>query len=397
MKKSTYNSPFYNNPYLKDMQAFYAKESPIPPPDPITPPVILTPSPVLPTITTVMDPYFRGGLDEEYVSSEDEGVTRVMAFMAITEDEPSVGKASANREKLASKFNSLNQELSLCKSKLSNLRNTNALNCSLQNEITRLNFENESLKDDISDLKKVIKKWTSSKVTLDQLLIEQVPGNIVCALGGRGKRKDEISKKEVLFTKADESLSETDPEITSHSELECDNQDPLHPLPKTFRGNVVKKKTQIMSPSVPDTCPKKKAGSSTKQLLLTLMEDVKEQVVVKKTLAKLKAQSSYGFSSRKAPMIPKPYIDYKYYCFNDHHSNECEYYPGYDICSSIAHETTHCDYLKRSVWYLDSGCSRYMTGVKQYLHKYSKESGPKVVFGDNTLCDTEGYGSVNCN
>ncbi|GJT75191.1 hypothetical protein Tco_1041916 [Tanacetum coccineum] len=42
------SSLFYNNPYLKDVQAFYAKESPIPPPDPITPPVILTPSPVLP-------------------------------------------------------------------------------------------------------------------------------------------------------------------------------------------------------------------------------------------------------------------------------------------------------------------------------------------------------------
>ncbi|GKF10899.1 hypothetical protein Tco_0048825, partial [Tanacetum coccineum] len=41
-------SPFYNNPYLKDMQAFYAKELPIPPPDPITPPAILTPSLVLP-------------------------------------------------------------------------------------------------------------------------------------------------------------------------------------------------------------------------------------------------------------------------------------------------------------------------------------------------------------
>nr|GEZ19041.1 putative reverse transcriptase domain-containing protein [Tanacetum cinerariifolium] len=41
-------SLFYNNPYLKDMQAFYAKESHIPPPDPITPPVILTPSSVLP-------------------------------------------------------------------------------------------------------------------------------------------------------------------------------------------------------------------------------------------------------------------------------------------------------------------------------------------------------------
>ncbi|GJX78388.1 hypothetical protein Tco_0325199 [Tanacetum coccineum] len=40
-------SPFYNNPCLKDVQAFYAKELPIPSPDPITPPAILTPSPIL--------------------------------------------------------------------------------------------------------------------------------------------------------------------------------------------------------------------------------------------------------------------------------------------------------------------------------------------------------------
>ncbi|GKD74722.1 hypothetical protein Tco_1333004 [Tanacetum coccineum] len=38
-------SPFYNNPCLKDVQAFYAKESPISPQDSITPPAILTPSP----------------------------------------------------------------------------------------------------------------------------------------------------------------------------------------------------------------------------------------------------------------------------------------------------------------------------------------------------------------
>ncbi|GJW94668.1 hypothetical protein Tco_0174340 [Tanacetum coccineum] len=40
-------SPFFNNPYLKDVQAFYAKESPIPPQDPISPPAILTQSTVL--------------------------------------------------------------------------------------------------------------------------------------------------------------------------------------------------------------------------------------------------------------------------------------------------------------------------------------------------------------
>ncbi|GKD44099.1 hypothetical protein Tco_1268744, partial [Tanacetum coccineum] len=38
------SSLFYNNPYLKDVQAFYAKESPILPPDLITSPTILTPS-----------------------------------------------------------------------------------------------------------------------------------------------------------------------------------------------------------------------------------------------------------------------------------------------------------------------------------------------------------------
>nr|GEY07026.1 hypothetical protein [Tanacetum cinerariifolium] len=41
-------SPFYNNLYMKDIQAFYANESPILSPDPITPPIILTPSTILP-------------------------------------------------------------------------------------------------------------------------------------------------------------------------------------------------------------------------------------------------------------------------------------------------------------------------------------------------------------
>ncbi|GKD67683.1 hypothetical protein Tco_1321773 [Tanacetum coccineum] len=39
-------SSFYNNPCLKDVQAFYAKEFPISSPDPITSLAILTPSPI---------------------------------------------------------------------------------------------------------------------------------------------------------------------------------------------------------------------------------------------------------------------------------------------------------------------------------------------------------------
>ncbi|GJV01198.1 hypothetical protein Tco_1334767 [Tanacetum coccineum] len=51
-------SHFYNNPCLMDVQAFYAKESPIPPPDPITPPAILTPSQVLSPLLLFDPRYF---------------------------------------------------------------------------------------------------------------------------------------------------------------------------------------------------------------------------------------------------------------------------------------------------------------------------------------------------
>nr|GFA37394.1 hypothetical protein [Tanacetum cinerariifolium] len=47
-------SPFYN---IKDIQAFYSKELPFPSPDPITPPVILTSSPVLPP-SLLFDPRY---------------------------------------------------------------------------------------------------------------------------------------------------------------------------------------------------------------------------------------------------------------------------------------------------------------------------------------------------
>ncbi|GJS24994.1 retrovirus-related pol polyprotein from transposon TNT 1-94 [Tanacetum coccineum] len=54
-------------------------------------------------------------------------------------------------------------------------------------------------------------------------------------------------------------------------------------------------------------------------------------------------------------------------------------------------------YIRKPIWYLDSRCSRHMTGVKSYLHKYIEQPGSKVVFGDDSTCTTEGYGSIKCN
>nr|GEW28412.1 hypothetical protein [Tanacetum cinerariifolium] len=103
---------------------------------------------------------------DEAVSSKDEGVTRVKAFMAIAEDELSV-------------------------------------------ENTDARSSHESLKDEISDLKKPLRN-------------------------GPLKRKKERYHflKEVLFTKAYESPSKIAPEITSNSESECENLEPLPLLPK---------------------------------------------------------------------------------------------------------------------------------------------------------------------
>ncbi|GKC85253.1 retrovirus-related pol polyprotein from transposon TNT 1-94, partial [Tanacetum coccineum] len=59
-------------------------------------------------------------------------------------------------------------------------------------------------------------------------------------------------------------------------------------------------------------------------------------------------------------------------------------------------KSQQCD-IRKPIWYLDSRYSSHMTGVKSYLHKYMEQPGPKLVFGDDSTCTTEGYGSIKCN
>ncbi|GKE77442.1 hypothetical protein Tco_1543562, partial [Tanacetum coccineum] len=96
----------------------------------------------------------------------------------------------------------------------------------------------------------------------------------------------------------------------------------------------------------------------------------------------------------------KPFPSCTHCSFNDHHSDDCKNYPECEICRSYDHFTLgHNRVIQRNmrepIWYLNNGCSRSMTSVKSYLHKYVEQPGPKVVFGDNSSCITEGYGSIN--
>nr|GEU90800.1 hypothetical protein [Tanacetum cinerariifolium] len=57
-------------------------------------------------------------------------------------------------------------------------------------------------------------------------------GNIVRALGGRGKTKETISLKDVVFIKGENSPPKTSPDATSDTKSINDNQEPLTTLPK---------------------------------------------------------------------------------------------------------------------------------------------------------------------
>ncbi|GJU05635.1 hypothetical protein Tco_1122065 [Tanacetum coccineum] len=261
------------------------------------------------------------------------------------------------RKNLLSKFNSLSQELSSCKFKPTDLKNTKALNRSLQNKITRLNLENESQRVKIFDLKKVIKKWTSSKVTLIQLLTEQVPGKIICALGGRGKKRDTISSKEVLFSKAAESSSETAHEITSDSESECNIQEPMPPLPKLLRDgprDSLKDTISLADLTLTQTILMRlkrsliKVDASTEKLLLTLIEEVKGL----KGKIKIPLDTSLSFSqsgsSKPAKGKQKTWFGPCKHCrFRNHLSEDCYMKPKCSTCGSTDHTTK--EHLKQAI------------------------------------------------
>ncbi|GJY53054.1 retrovirus-related pol polyprotein from transposon TNT 1-94 [Tanacetum coccineum] len=302
--------------------------------------------------------------DKEYVSSMDEGTTKIKAFMAIADKEPSVRKANARSGQWV--------EITMKK-------------------VHRL------LSMIVGDKRKHVLDYTQtcSKVTFDQLLSKQIPGNTVKALGGKGNRKEKISSKEVIFIKADESSSMSILEITSDSESECETHEPLPPLPKligaaptgtsnsliSLSNLTLNMADLILNTSVPKkTKPTsdKKADLSAEQLLLTLMDEVKslkEKIKVPSENSPSVSQTGSSKSSKgkqttwfgpskKAPMILKPFKECKYCGFNDHHYDNYEYYPRCE------------EYLKRSIWVA------YVNGLKHNLISISQlcDANFKVLF-----------------
>nr|GEY38941.1 hypothetical protein [Tanacetum cinerariifolium] len=231
---------------------------------------------------------------------------------------------------------------------------------------------------DLHYVKDQRKNLTCSKVTLDQLLSKQVPKNIVKALGRKGRRKEKISSKEFVFTKVDKSLFTLAPEITSDSKSECDSQEPFPPLPKLIGAApsgtseslislsdltlnipdltldtpepkntrpptkvspayVIKKKTEkTHTGSKP--CSNKKVDSSTEQLLLTLIEEVKglkRQIKIPSGTPLSSTQPSCSKSSKQKTRFGAC----KHCGFRNNLSDDCYSKPKCSTCGSTDHMT----------------------------------------------------------
>ncbi|GKE18007.1 retrovirus-related pol polyprotein from transposon TNT 1-94 [Tanacetum coccineum] len=98
----------------------------------------------------------------------------------------------------------------------------------------------------------------------------------------------------------------------------------------------------------------------------------------------------------------KPFLTCTHCGGTDHRPDDCRNYPECEIYGSYDHSTSghnrviHISggvlaessqsressigkHIRDPIWYLDSGCSRSMIGVKSYLHKYVEQPGPKQV------------------
>nr|GEX64156.1 retrovirus-related Pol polyprotein from transposon TNT 1-94 [Tanacetum cinerariifolium] len=184
---------------------------------------------------------------------------------------------------------------------------------------------------------------------------------------------------------------------------------------KSVSGTVTVSETKQITPSVPTKVKDTEQESKLNELTKLVQMLIDEKIL-------------------KAKVTPFPPCTH---CgFNDHRPADYRNYPECEICRSYDHSTSGHNrvihirrgvlvessqiqrpgsppksgftketnpsllfvqrHIREPIWYLNSGCSRSMTGVKSYLHKYVEQPSPKVVFGDNSTYITEGYGSINC-
>nr|GEW35390.1 retrovirus-related Pol polyprotein from transposon TNT 1-94 [Tanacetum cinerariifolium] len=172
-----------------------------------------------------------------------------------------------------------------------------------------------------------------------------------------------------------------------------------HTKPKTrdssnkSASGIVTTKTKQITPLVPTEVKDTKQESKLNELTKIVHMLIDEKI--------LKAKA-------------KPLPPCTHYGFNDHIPNDCRNYHECEICRSYDHSTSGHNrviHIKRGVLAESSQsneslirvkCNTYRSTVhstsdhNKFDHFKREQPGHEVVFGDNSSCITEGYGSINC-
>ncbi|GJY43219.1 retrovirus-related pol polyprotein from transposon TNT 1-94, partial [Tanacetum coccineum] len=178
-------------------------------------------------------------------------------------------------------------------------------------------------------------------------------------------------------------------------------------MPLTFQPHSPKERPYLVPTEVKYTKQQSKLNELTKVVQMLIDENVNSDQKTQESNSKIqKAESSKSVYSSKISQDSKPKVQnpeskgkdfptmhYDHSTLGNNHVIQIR--GGVLAESSQSNESSIGRYIKEPIWYLDSGCSKSMTGVKSYLHKYVEQPCLKVVVGDNSSCITEGYGSIN--
>ncbi|GJV68668.1 retrovirus-related pol polyprotein from transposon TNT 1-94 [Tanacetum coccineum] len=277
--------------------------------------------------------------------------------------------------------------------------------------------------------------WVNQDQRLKSIIISCLPNNIIET--GITMRHLKIHGL-TWFTALKEKEVSDENEETQVERLNLDSK-----LPNFNTGRILVPESKAVN----DCLLLTEASSDPKKLLQALRTSDHDMYIASLRSSQNFKTQPYQCASHSKQILKskaKPYPPCTHCVFNDHRPDDCRNYPECKICRSYDHFTSehnriiqirggvlvessqssgssirvscttygssvhsttdHNDFkhFKRGEKLratkakepTKSGCSRSMTGVKSYLHKYVEQPDPKVVFSDNSSCITEGYGQL---
>ncbi|GJV99083.1 hypothetical protein Tco_1554335 [Tanacetum coccineum] len=223
-----------------------------------------------------------------------------------------------------------------------------------------------------------------------------------------GKEQEADSDLESVPGDEIESLSGFEADVSEDDDRQSVHKEELTKTDEAAANNVIDEVAhlesslaQLVADKIKDSVPRLVADAFKErvpELLSDTLKNILSQIIkdtVKEALLKFDNRVKKTLNAEIPELLIKPL----YNAFNLHNKKEHNRFLDKNAVNlrELVDLIRDLVFLIRGLVFLDSGCSRHMIRVKQYLHKYSKESGMKVVFRDNSSGDTEGYGSINCN